>query len=500
MVESNSGSNTRHLPIVIIGTGFGGIALAVKLQEAGIEDFSIFERAKEVGGTWRDNTYPGCACDVASNLYSYSFAPNPDWTRTHSTQPEIFEYLKKVTSDYDLYPNIRFNHELEKAEWDSENQRWRISTNQGDFTCDVLTTAAGPFGNPVIPKFPGVDAFKGESFHTFNWDHGCDIAGKNVAIIGTGATSVQVVPAIQPIVKQLTVFQRTPSHILPRLDIATSAIKRAASKHIPLFQRSIRSMWYGVYESLVGLPQFVDSRFLVPFEKVTRYHLNNQVKDKTLREKLSPNYRFGCKRPVFSSLYYPALQESNVDLVCESIKEIRENSIVDADGNEHAVDVLIYATGFRIPHQISEKLIGEGGRSLSQFFGTKPKSFMGTSFSGFPNLFMMLGPFSAAGNQSAVFMLETQADYITKAILAMRKQNLATVDVREDVLTAFSNDVEQRSQKTSWVSGGCNSYFQNPEGGNGGLWPNWSFMHRWQSRQFEVAKYNVTRRTELENV
>lgn len=492
-------STTPHLPVVIIGTGFGGIALAVSLQKAGIQDFTLLERATEVGGTWRDNTYPGCACDVASNLYSFSFAPNPNWSQTHSTQPEIFEYLKNVARDFKVYPHIKFEHELQNATWNNNDQRWHIKTNKGAFTCNVLVTAVGPFGDAVIPAFPGAELFRGKSFHTLHWDHSYNFNDKKVAIIGTGATAIQIVPALQHKVKQLKVFQRTPSHVLPRINIATSSAKRAAARYIPLFQKSIRSMWYAAYEGLVGLPQFVDPRFLVPFEAMARYHLHAQVKDKNLREKLSPKYRFGCKRPVFSSEYFLALQEPNVELVCDGIQAIKEHSIVDSQGIEHAVDAIIYATGFKVPHQIGEKLVGNTGKSLSEFFDATPKAYMGTSVSGFPNLMMMLGPFSAAGNQSAVYMLETQANYITKALLAMRRQGIQQFDVRDDVLSAFANDVQQRSLKTTWVSGGCHSYFQNAEGGNNGLWPNWSFMHRWQSRAFDLYKYNVVRNSEMES-
>lgn len=491
MANNNNGDRVPHLPIIIVGTGFGGLALAVKLKQAGIEDFRLIERAAEVGGTWRDNTYPGCACDVASNLYSLSFAPNPNWSRTHGSQAEILTYMKGVAQDFDLYSYIQFNTELQTARWDADQQVWHVSTSQGAFTCDVLTTATGPFGEPVVPTFPGADTFKGHSFHTFNWDHQFDLTGKKVAVIGTGATSIQLVPEIQPKVSGLTVFQRTPSHILPRVDFATSRTQQQISRVFPIFQRSIRSMWYAAYEGLVGLPQFVDSRFLKVFESAASYHLNDQVKDPVLREQLTPDYRFGCKRPVFSSKYFPALQEDNVNLVTDGIQEIREHCIVDDTGKEHDVDVIIYATGFRVPHQISERLVGEKGESLSEMLAEKPKSYLGTSFAGFPNLFMMLGPFSAAGNQSAIFILETQADYITKTIKAARKRAIKQFDVREDVMNAFSHDVGQRAERTSWVNGGCQSYFQHANGGNAGLWPNWSFIYRWKTRKFEENKFHL---------
>lgn len=489
LAKSNSVQAAVHHHIGIIGSGFGGIALSKHLQDAGIENFVIFERANEVGGTWRDNNYPGCACDVASNLYSFSFAPNPDWSLTHSPQPEILEYLKSVARKLKLYPKVLFKHEVIKAQW--HDGLWHINTNQGNYTCNVLVGAPGPFGSPQIPKFKGLEKFKGKAFHTARWEHEFSLKGKRVAVIGTGATAIQVVPELQKKASRLYVFQRTPSHIIPRIDIHTSSIKKAAFRHVPFLQKAVRASWYTTYELFIGTPQFVDQRFLSVFEAVASANLRHQVKDPELRKKLTPNYRFMCKRPVFNSTFYPALQQPNVSLETDGIREITETGIVDNNGKLHEVDAIVFATGFKVPNDLYERIYSNENVSVSESWGGRPKSYLGTSVSGFPNLFTMLGPFSAAGNQSAIFMLESQAAYITEAIKAMKRIDTPVIEVKADVEDEFYHDVLDRSKNTTWVSGGCTSYFQTAEGDNVGLWPNWSFLYRWKTRNFDISKFRL---------
>lgn len=481
----------RHLPIAIIGAGFGGIGLAIKLREAGIDDFTIFERAKGLGGTWRDNTYPGCACDVASNLYSYSFAQNPEWSRIYSPQAEILAYLKKVARDSNVERSIRYGHELLEARWDENRRHWQLKTSSGEFTADIVVTAVGALGEPFVPKLQGIERFAGKSFHTFHWDHQHDLAGKEVAVIGTGASAVQVVPAIQPLVGKLKVFQRTPIWLIPRMDGKTSKLTRTLLRRMPLLQRAIRAAWFAGVESFVGLPQFVDRRFFTVFEALGHWHLRRQVTDPVLREKLTPHYRFFCKRPALSDDFYPALTQPNVELVTSGIQEIRKYSIVTQDGVEHPVDTLIFATGFKVPHQISERIYGDNGRRMSEVFGTAPAAYLGSTVSGYPNLFMLMGPFAGPGSQSFIYMLEAQMRYVTDAVRTMRRRNLAVVDTRPDVFHAFHREMNDRSRNTTWVSGGCKSYYQNAEGGNAGLWPHWSFMFRWRTRRFDLRKFET---------
>lgn len=483
----------EHLPIAIIGAGIGGICLAIKLREAGIEDFTMLEAADAMGGSWYLNHYPGCACDVPSALYSYSFDQNPDWSRKYGTQPEILEYLQGVAQRHEVGAHVRYRHEVLSAHWDEAQQLWRIVTSKGNFTAGVLVSACGPFNDPQYPKIPGMERFQGPAFHTARWDHGQDLKGKRVAVIGTGASAIQVVPAIQPIVDQLLVFQRTPTWIVPRWDREKTGFERALLKRVPALREAVRSGWYLGIESL-GLSLFLDRRLVWPFEALGRWQLRRQVADPVLRARLTPDFRLGCKRAVFSDSYYPALTQPNVDLITDGIREIREQSIVTADGSEHEVDVIVYATGFHVPGKIYQRIHGRDGRSMAEVFGTAPNSYLGTTFNGCPNLFTMLGPFSAGGNQSAIFMLENQSRYIIDALLTMRDKHIATIEPREEVQTRFHEEMKRRSRETTWVTGGCRSYYQNPEGGNGGLWPNWSFTYRWRTRQFDAASYTLTRR------
>ncbi|AXQ31147.1 NAD(P)/FAD-dependent oxidoreductase [Solimonas sp. K1W22B-7] len=490
-----SAAAPSHLPIAIIGAGFGGIGLAIKLREAGIGDFTILERADALGGTWYHNSYPGCACDVPSALYSYSFAQNPDWSRKYGAQPEILAYLRGVAQRYEIERHIRFGQELIEAHWDEATQRWQLATNHGALTADVLVSACGPFNDPLIPRLPGLENFKGAAFHTARWDHQHRLGGRNVAVIGTGASAIQVIPAIQPQVRKLSVFQRTPTWIVPRWDHARSTVERELTRRIPLAQKAVRTTWYLGIESL-GLSLFVDRRLVWPFEALGRYQLRRQVQDPELRSKLTPHFTLGCKRAVFSDAYYPALTQPNVELVTEGIREIREYSIVTQDGVEHRVDTLIFGTGFHVPGKVYERIRGRDGRTLAEVFGTQPRAYLGTTFSGCPNLFMLLGPFSAGGNQSAIYMLENQARYVVDAIRTMRARGLASVEPHAEVQEAFHEEMKERSRKTTWVAGGCKSYYQNSEGGNGGLWPNWSFLYRRRTQHFDLDNYMTRSRVE----
>jgi cation diffusion facilitator CzcD-associated flavoprotein CzcO len=486
--DSMAERDAHHLPIAIVGAGFAGIGLAIKLREAGITDFAILERAGELGGTWRDNTYPGCACDVASCLYSYSFAPNPDWSRAYGGQREILDYLRGVADRYDIERDIRYDTELLEARWDEDAALWRLRTSRGELTADVLVPATGPFGDPIRPDIPGLDRFRGKSFHSLNWDHDHDLKGRTVAVLGTGASAVQFVPAIQPRVERLAVFQRTPPWIMPRGDRPTSRLERRLMRWFPPLRLAIRGLTYMLIEGL-GLVIFVTQRFARPFHAIGRWQLRRQVPDPELRRKLTPDYTIGCKRAVLSDDYLPALTQPNVDVITDSVAEVTERAVVTADGNEHEVDTIIFGTGFDVPSRVTDRFVGRDGRSIADLYDERPQSYMGTSVAGFPNLFMFLGPFGAAGNQSALYMLESQIAYIVDAIRTMRARGARTVEVRPDVQDAFVTDVEERSADTVWLRGGCRSYYQTPDGRNAGLWPSWSFAFRRRTRRFDADSY-----------
>ncbi|MEU7629584.1 NAD(P)/FAD-dependent oxidoreductase [Nocardia sp. NPDC049220] len=483
-------ADPEHVPILVIGAGIAGVGLAVSLRDAGIDDFAVLERAADLGGTWRANTYPGCACDVPSQLYSYSFAPNPNWSRTYGTQPEILAYLQSVARHHDVVRHMRFGTELLSARWDDTGSRWRITTTRGELTADVVVSAVGPFSEAQIPQLPGAETFEGAQFHSLHWDHEHDLTGDRVAVIGTGASAVQFIPEIQPTVKRLTVFQRSAPWIVSRLDRRTLAAERALLRRIPMLGKAIRGLYYTGIEGF-GLVGFVDKRFRHPYEALAKLQLLRQVRDPTLRRKLTPDYVIGCKRAIFSDAYYPALTKPNVDVVTAGIQEIRAHSIVTTDGTEYEVDTIIYGTGFGVPPAIFDRVYGTDGRSIGDRYRQRPSSYLGATLAGFPNFFCTLGPFGAAGNQSAIYMIEAQVRYIVDAVRTMRARNIRRIDVREEVQRTFLNEVAERSRDTAWLTGGCRSYYQTADGGNAGLYPNWSFEYRRRTSRFDPESYEV---------
>lgn len=481
-----------HSPIVIIGAGFGGLGLGIRLRQAGINDFVILERSNDLGGTWSRNTYPGAACDVPSALYSYSFAPNPDWSHKYGTQPEILDYLRTTATRHGVTEHISLDTDVTQATFDEATATWHLSTNQGDLTTDLLVGAVGAFAEASTPDFPGAATFNGTAFHTLHWDHSIDLTGQRVAVIGTGATAIQVVPEVQKMAAALTVFQRTPAWIVPRMDRRITGIEKLAFRAAPLAQRVTRSGWYAAIESF-GLPGFVSTRFRHPFEALGRLQLQRQVRDPDLRGRLRPDYMIGCKRAVFSDAYYPALCQDNVTLITESIHEITPHGIRTSDGAEHPFDVIIYATGFTTTPRLADSVKGANGRSIGDRYRERPQSYLGVANAGFPNMFTILGPFGAAGNQSAVFMIEGQIDYIVDAVTTMRRDHIARVEVRRRVQDAFVDEVHERSAKGTWLGGGCTSYYTNDQGLNSGLYPNWSFEYRRRTRRWDSENYEVTR-------
>ncbi|MDG3015065.1 NAD(P)/FAD-dependent oxidoreductase [Speluncibacter jeojiensis] len=479
-----------HHPIVIVGAGFGGIGLGAKLRQAGITDFTILERTEDLGGTWSRNTYPGAACDVPSVLYCYSFAPNPAWSHKYASQGEILDYLRDVAEKFGVTGHMRFGTEVESAVFDETTSTWQIRTNHGEMTADVLVTAVGAFTEASIPQLPGMDIFGGSMFHTLHWDHDHDMSGERVAVIGTGATAIQVIPAISDVADEVVVFQRTPAWIVPRLDRSITLVEKTLYSLLPLTQRLMRTGWYAAIESF-GLPGFTNTAFRHPFEALGRLQLARQVSDPELRSKLTPDYMIGCKRAIFSDKYYPALCRDDVTVVTEGISEIREHSIVDGAGVEHAVDTIVFATGFTATPRVGDGIKGTDGRSVNDVYRDRPQSYLGVATAGFPNMFTILGRFGAAGNQSAVFMIEGQIDYIVSGIKKLRKRGITRFDLRHEVQDAFVDEVHRRSQHGTWLQGGCASYYTNGSGENSGLYPNWSFEYRHRTRNFDLDNYEV---------
>ncbi|MEU1981268.1 NAD(P)/FAD-dependent oxidoreductase [Nocardia sp. NPDC019395] len=482
----------EHHNVVVMGAGFGGIGLAIALRQAGFDDIVLLERAADLGGTWQANTYPGCACDVPSQLYSYSFAPNPDWSRMYGRQREILEYIRTVATEHDVVRHIRLNTELTGARWDEQNALWRIETSRGSLTADFFVSAAGVFAEAKYPALPGIETFEGKSFHSLHWDHDHDLTGERVAVIGTGASAVQFVPEIQPKVAALTVFQRSAPWIVPRMDRPTLGLERSLLRRLPLAQKAIRGTWYTLIEGF-GLVGFVDNRFRHPYEMLGRLQLRRQIRDPQLRKKATPDYVIGCKRAIFSDAYLPALDQDNVEVVTDGIAEVRPRSVVTREGVEIPVDTIIYGTGFTPIPTAFERIVGRDDLSIADHYHKEPQTYLGTAMAGFPNFFCTLGPFGAAGNQSAIFMLESQIAYIVDALTTLRDRGARRVEVRRETQDAFVEEMARRSADTVWLTGGCQSYYTTPDGQNAGLYPSWSFEYRRRTRQFDAESYEVTR-------
>jgi cation diffusion facilitator CzcD-associated flavoprotein CzcO len=465
--------------VAIIGSGFGGLGAAIRLKQEGFEDFVILERASDVGGTWRDNTYPGCACDVESHLYSFSFAPNPEWTHSFSPQPEIWAYLKRCARDFGLLPHIRFQHEVREAVWEEDAQQWRIETSQGSFTASVLVMAAGALSEPRLPQLPGLENFQGKVFHSARWEHDYDLTERRVAVVGTGASAIQFVPEIQPHVSKLHIFQRTPPWIVPRRDRRLSERERRLFRRFPAAQRAVRASIYLFRE--LFLLGFRHLWLAGQIEKLARRHLERQVTDPTLRAKLLPDYAIGCKRILISNNYFPSLMRSNVEVITEGIAEVRASSIVDRSGVEREVDAIIFGTGFRVTDPpLAAHIRGREGRTLAEVWAGSPQAHAGTTVAGFPNLFILLGPNTGLGHNSVVYMIEAQIEHLMAALKYMWRRGACAIEPRPEAQSAFVAEVQKRMEGTVWIAGGCASWYLDSTGRNSTIWPDftWRFRRR----------------------
>lgn len=500
--QTTAGSDglPEHAQVAIAGSGFSGLGMAIALKQNGVEDFVVLERADDVGGTWRDNSYPGCQCDVPSHLYSFSFAPNPAWTRTFSRQPEIHAYLQRCAQAYAIAPHLHFGHELLDASWQEEDQRWRIRTSRGEMTADLLVSGVGALSEPSIPSIPGLDRFQGVAFHSAAWDHAHDLRGRRVAVIGTGASTVQIVPRIAGEVEQLTLFQRTPPWVMPHPDRPTRRWERRLYRRWPGAQQLMRNAIFWARESFViGFmhPRIIESSA----ERIARRHLRRQVPDLQLRRKLTPSYRLGCKRVLLSNEYFPALARPNVEVVTEPIAEVREHAIVTANGVEHDVDTIVLGTGFHVTDMpVAKRIHGRQGRSLEDVWAQSMQAHVGTTVAGFPNLFMLLGPNTGLGHNSVVLMIEAQIGYVMSALATMRERGLASVEPTPEAQAAYNQELQRRMAHTVWTTGGCKSWYLDATGRNRTLWPGFVTPFRRRARDFDLVNYTVRPRAQHREV
>jgi cation diffusion facilitator CzcD-associated flavoprotein CzcO len=481
---------TQHHRIAIVGTGFSGLGMAIRLKQEGEHDFVLLERADDIGGTWRDNTYPGCRCDVPSHLYSFSFAPNPNWSSTFSPQSEILDYLKDCAERFEVMPHVRFETELESASWDNDDEIWRIETSQGAMTANVLIAAQGPLSDPSLPAVPGIETFEGTAFHSAQWNHDHDLTGERVAVIGTGASAIQFVPEIQPAAAQLHVFQRTAPWVIPHRNRPLKRWERAIYRLFPPAQLAMRAGIYWARESFVL--QFRHRAVGKLLERIPMTHMRRQVKDPELRRKLTPDYRIGCKRILPTDEWYPALAQPNVEVIAGGLTEVRPHSVVAEDGTEREVDTIIFGTGFHVTDvPIADRVRGRDGRSLTETWNGSMQAYKGTTVAGYPNLFFLVGPNTGLGHTSIVFMIESQVAYVLDALRTMRRRGARTLEVREEAQIAYNAELDRMTDDTVWVTGGCTSYYIDRNGHNSALWPTYTWPFRRQLREFDTVAYTL---------
>ncbi|GAA2154844.1 flavin-containing monooxygenase [Actinomadura napierensis] len=479
--------------VVIIGSGFGGIGMAIRLRRAGVHDVVILEKADGLGGTWRDNTYPGAACDVPSHLYSFSFERKTDWTRRFPPQPEILDYLRHCARKYGVLDRIRFGTEVTEARFDEGAALWRVSTTSGELEARVLVSACGQLNRPALPPVEGRESFAGTSFHSSRWDHGTDLRGKRVALVGTGASAIQIVPEIAKEAAELRLFQRSAPYVVDKPDRPYRAWEKAVLKAVPGAYALSRARIYAMFESrALGFVKY--PKLMGLMEKGFRKHLEEQVADPALRGRLVPGYRMGCKRILLSDTYYPALGRRNVDLVTDPIERVTPSGVATVRGH-YDVDVIVYATGFQSTDFLSPmKIVGRDGLELNEAWRDGAQAHLGITVSGFPNLFLLYGPYTNLGHNSIIYMLESQFRYVLGCVEALRRHGLDWIDVKPDVQDAFTREMRERLRSTVWEAG-CQSWYMTADGKVVNNWPGFTFAYRNATRRPDPRHFTARRAT-----
>lgn len=492
----------QKMDVAIVGAGFGGLCAAIRLRESGVQSLVILERSAEVGGTWRDNVYPGCACDVPSHMYSFSFAPSTRWTRPYPQQQEIQDYILRVTDAYALRPLIRFNSDVGALRWQADQQCWQIEMQgQAPVLARHVILATGPLSKPAIPDIPGVERFAGASFHSSHWRHDVDLKGKRVAVVGTGASAIQFVPEIAPAAAHVDVFQRTPAWVLPRWDQPYGALRRWAYRWIPGLQRLSRWRVYW-FNEWIGTGFMGSARMQAMLKRLAGHHLRRQVADPAMRAALTPNFNPGCKRLLISNTWLPTLQRPNVKLVTQAVSAIAPNGVVGADGTLYPCDVIVWGTGFKATEFVAPlRVYGEAGAGdtsadtlatapeLGAVWHSQPAATrLGITVAGFPNLFLLVGPNTGLGHNSIIFMIECQVHYIVQALTSLRNRQQAVLRLRPDVQRDDYAEIQQKMKGTVWSSG-CKSWYQNADGHIDTLWPGYTWEYWLKTRRFQMGDY-----------
>ncbi|HZZ48898.1 MAG TPA: NAD(P)/FAD-dependent oxidoreductase [Pseudonocardia sp.] len=485
---------TRVHQTLIIGAGFAGLGTAVKLTEAGVDDLVILERAEELGGTWRDNTYPGVACDIPSLLYSFSFAPNPRWSRVYPGGAEIRRYINDLADRFDLTRFIRFGTEVTGMRFDEGAGIWEVDTSTGQvFRARTVVAASGPLSDSSWPGIRGLGDYRGHKIHSSRWDHGYDVRGKHLAVVGTGASAVQIIPELVRTAASVKVFQRTPAWVLPRPDGPTPALARALFAGVPGLQSGVRAALFLAHEVMAtGLVW--DSPVTTVIQRLALAHLRLQIPDPWLRRQLTPDFRAGCKRMLASNDYYPALRRDNCKLISWPIATISPDGIRTSDGIEHRLDAIVFATGYDVHHDGPPfPVVGLGGRNLAEDWNGRAQAYKSMSVHGYPNLLFTTGPNSGPGHNSLLVYLEAQIDYAVRAIGTVLRENLRYLDVRADAQDRYNAAIQKRLASTTWMSG-CNSWYLTPDGFNAAMYPGFAIQYIRQMKSFRTGDYSLVHR------
>jgi cation diffusion facilitator CzcD-associated flavoprotein CzcO len=481
--------------VVIVGAGFSGIGMAIRLRQMGVDDFVVLDRGNDLGGTWRDNSYPGAACDVPSNLYSFSFALNPEWSRSFPSQSEIWDYMRQCVDRFEVGDRLRYGSEVDEARWDDDTKQWSVRVTSGEeFRAPVLVWATGSLSEPSIPAFPGLDQFRGKVFHSACWEHGFSLADKRVCVVGTGASAVQFVPQIQPMVEHLYLYQRTPPWVFPRRDRSVSRLRKLIYRRVPATQRLARLRIYMTFELLLSVFLGRGERRTRTVKKAARDHLHKQVDDQALRDTLTPHYEVGCKRILLSDDFYPSLTQKNVEVVNSPVASFTAHEVVGQDGIARPIDVVIMGTGFEAAEPpYAQHIVGRHGIRLSESWKAHGvEAYAGSVVAGFPNLFMMIGPNATLAHNSMIYMIESHINYIASALEFLARPGVGVVEVKPGVQRRFNEKLQSKLAHSVWVEGGCASWYLDHRGCNTTLWPDHTWKFRRLTRRFHPGEYTVT--------
>ncbi|MGE0553711.1 MAG: flavin-containing monooxygenase [Gemmatimonadales bacterium] len=489
---TTSASSVTHRRVVIVGAGFAGIGAAAALRRAGIEDFIVLERAAELGGVWRDNVYPGCACDVQSHLYQYASVPNPDWTERYASGREIWDYLERCATELGVRPRIRFRREVTGLDWDEEAGHWSLGLGGERLTADLVILAVGALSEPLMPSIAGLGSFAGPVFHSARWEPSFQPRGRRIAVIGSGASAAQVIPAIQPVAEQVVSFQRTPAWVVPRWNRPVSTRRRGLFRRRPRLARLYRS-WIHVNRELLGVA-FRRPALMPLLEGVARLHLRRSVPDPALRAALTPRYLIGCKRILVSDDYLASLCRTNVSVATGGATLVREHAVVDAAGRAYEVDAIVCCTGFQASDfRYGRYVRGRGGRSLTDVWAGAPQAHLGTTVHGFPNLFILQGPHTGLGHSSVILIQEAQIEHVVGAVRYLEREGLTALEPTAEAQARFVAEVDRRMQRTVWLRGGCRSWYLDESGRNPTLWPGSVGRFRRLVAPFRAAEYRAWR-------